>query len=69
MFQEYASTFKTSLTVLQPIDDQIKECESIINEYTNLFFKQENDEFIAVQRAARSFSLSMDGLRENLCFS
>jgi len=53
--------FKTSLTVLQPIEDRLKECESIVNEYTTLFFKQEHDQFIPLKHVTRSFSLSLDG--------
>lgn len=53
--------FKTTLTVLQPIEDRLKECESIMNEYTSLFFKQENDDFIPLKHITRSFSLSLEG--------
>ncbi|CAF5176835.1 unnamed protein product, partial [Rotaria sp. Silwood1] len=49
-----------TLTVLQPIEDRLKECELAINEYTNLFFKQENDAFIPMKQAVRSFSISLD---------
>lgn len=58
--------FKTSLTVLQPIEDQLKECEEIMNEYTNLFFKQEDDEFVPIKHVARSFSLSLEGKNINI---
>jgi hypothetical protein len=53
--------FKTTLTVLQPIEDHLNECELIVNGYTNLFFKQENDAFIPLKHVTRSFSLSNDG--------
>ncbi|CAF4103839.1 unnamed protein product [Rotaria sordida] len=59
-YNDFASMFKTTLTVLQPIEDRLKECESAMNEYTNLFFKQENDAFIPMKQAARSFSISLD---------
>jgi hypothetical protein len=60
--------FKTSLNVLQPIEDRLKECESIMNEYTNLFFKQDDDAFIPMTRVARTFSVSLEGLK-NLDFA
>jgi hypothetical protein len=53
--------FKTTLTVLQPLEDRLKECESMVNQYTNLFFKQDNDAFIPIKPGARTFSLSLDG--------
>jgi hypothetical protein len=53
--------FKTTLTVLQPIEERLNECESLMNEYTNLFFKQENDAFIPLKTVPRSFSISLDG--------
>jgi hypothetical protein len=53
--------FKTALTVLQPLEDRVKECEAIVNEYTNVFFKQEDDDFIPIKPGTRSFSLSLDG--------
>ncbi|CAF2707110.1 unnamed protein product [Rotaria sp. Silwood2] len=59
-YNDFASMFKTTLTVLQPIEDRIKECELAMNEYTNLFFKQENDAFIPMKQVTRSFSISLD---------
>ncbi|CAF4914720.1 unnamed protein product [Rotaria sp. Silwood1] len=59
-YNDFASMFKTTLTVLQPIEDRLKECELAMNEYTNLFFKQENDAFIPMKQAVRSFSISLD---------
>jgi len=53
--------FKTTLTVLQPLADRLKKCESIVDQYTNSFFKQENDDFVPLKHTARSFSLSLDG--------
>jgi hypothetical protein len=53
--------FKTSLTVLKPIEDRLNECELLMNDYTNLFFKQEDDEFMPMTRVARSFSVSLEG--------
>jgi hypothetical protein len=32
-----------------------------MNEYTNLFFKQEDDPFMPLARVDRSFSLSLNG--------
>ncbi|CAF3070549.1 unnamed protein product [Rotaria socialis] len=61
-YDEYASMFKTTLTVLQPIEDRIKECETTMNEYTNLFFKQDDDDFIPMTKVPRSFSISLDDM-------
>ena len=57
--------FQTTLTVLQPLEDRLKECESIVNSYANLFFKQEDDQFIPMKRPPRSFSVSADGERRD----
>ena len=62
--------FQTTLTVLQPLEDRLKECESIVNSYANLFFKQEDDQFIPMKRPPRSFSVSVDGTsRDARCSS
>jgi hypothetical protein len=53
--------FQTSLNILQPIEDRLNECESIMNEYTNLFFKKDDDAFIPMARVDRSFSVSLEG--------
>lgn len=58
--------FRTSLMVLQPIDERLSECEAIIQDYTNLFFKQEEDDFILQPRPVRSFSLSQEGIEHQL---
>lgn len=66
--QDYASMFRTSLIVLQPIDERLKECESIIRECTDLFFRQDDDDFILRQRPVRSFSLSQEGREKIIDF-
>ena len=53
--------FKTTLSVLEPLEDRLKRCESAINEFSNLFFQQEDDAFISVKPAPRSLSISHDG--------
>ena len=58
--------FRTSLTVLQPIDERLSECEAIIRDYTDLFFQQEEDDFILQPRPVRSFSLSQEGIEDRL---
>lgn len=60
--------FKTTLTVLQPIEDRVKECELAMTEYTNLFFKQDNDPFIPMKPVVRSFSVSLDGKKRHFDF-
>jgi hypothetical protein len=55
--------FQTSLAVLQPLEDRLRECESIVNSYAHLFFKHEDDQFIPMKRPPRSFSVSADGAR------
>lgn len=54
--------FQTSLMVLQPIDDRLRDCEEIIRDYTDLFFQQEEDDFVLQPRPVRSFSLSQEGI-------
>ena len=53
--------FQTSLTVLQPLEERLKKCEDTINRYAHLFFKEEDDAFVPVQKPIRSFSLSAEG--------
>ncbi|CAF0827635.1 unnamed protein product [Adineta steineri] len=59
-YNDFANMFKTSLDVLQPLEDRLNECESILKEYTNEFFRQENDVFVPLKPKARSYSLSLD---------
>ncbi|UJR37861.1 hypothetical protein I4U23_030551 [Adineta vaga] len=61
-YTDFANMFKTSLTVLQPFEDRLKECESIVSEYTNLFFRQGNDSFIPMKPVTQSFDLSFEEL-------
>jgi hypothetical protein len=53
--------FKTNLNALQPLEDRLKECESIVNQYTTSFFQQESDPFIPMKPVTRSFDFTADG--------
>lgn len=60
--------FQTTLTVLQPIEDRLEECEATMEQYTNIFFKQEDDTFIPVKQTARSFTMTPDGSKRKFRF-
>ncbi|CAF1090713.1 unnamed protein product [Adineta ricciae] len=61
-YNEFSDMFKTNLNALQPLEDRVRECEAIVNEYVNVFFQQETDLFIPMKPVARSFDFTAEEL-------